>query len=201
MVIPELNDIIDICKTSKIGEEDETINEDEDILELPITGLKGAVRSVLFDPSSDLVLYSSCSVDSNIKIWDTEKGESRGELIGHIGDVYSLCWSHDGTLLASSGEDKTIRFWDLKTNKTSNLIDAGKFSSINDISICNSGSSILIAAAHSNGKISIWDFNSKQLIKEIKNTSNNHCDIRAVNFCKNGKKHLKKTEGYAIIDK
>ncbi|MCQ2821527.1 MAG: WD40 repeat domain-containing protein, partial [archaeon] len=196
MVVPDLFSIIEQNKPKVSKNYDNSLSDDseegddEDILELPITGLKGAVRSVLFDPISDLILYSSCSIDSSIKIWDTEKGENKGELLGHIGDVNSLVWSHDGSYFASSGEDKTIRFWDLKSNKTSALIDAGRFSSINDISLTNSFSnSVLVAAAHSNGKISIWDFGRKTLVKEIKNSSifNGPCDVRAVDFSKNGK--------------
>ena len=57
------------------------IEEEEDILELPISGHKGTVRSVIFDPSSDLVLLSAGTIDKNIKIWDTENVESKGELI------------------------------------------------------------------------------------------------------------------------
>ena len=76
MVVPQLSE----STYSKKNE------EDDDILELPIEGHNGTIRSICFDPSSDLTLLTSGDVDKNIKIWDTENGLSKGELIGHTND-------------------------------------------------------------------------------------------------------------------
>ena len=162
------------------------IEEEEDILELPISGHKGTVRSVIFDPSSDLVLLSAGTIDKNIKIWDTENAESKGELIGHLGDIHTLKWSNDGNFFASSGIDKTIRFWDLKFLKCINVIDAFKYSEINDISLFSKNSDLFIAAAHIDGKITVWNYHNKKLIKEIKD-NNDKQEIRSISFSPDGK--------------
>lgn len=164
----------------------ESPSTDDDILELPIYGHKGTIRSLVFDPSSDLVLFSAGIIDKTVKIWDTENGKLKGELIGHIGDIHSLKWSNDGSLFASGGSDKIIRFWDLRTNTTNSFIDAKGFDSISDCSIHTNGTNTLIAIGHADGKVTIWDYYSKKIIKEIKNCLLGQ-EVRSVEFSPDGR--------------
>jgi WD40 repeat protein len=60
MVIPDL--------------EESYLSKDQETLELAITGHKGTIRSVSFEPTSDLILLSAGTVDNVIKVWDAEKG-------------------------------------------------------------------------------------------------------------------------------
>ncbi|CAD8214704.1 unnamed protein product [Paramecium octaurelia] len=39
------------------------------------------------------------------------------KLDGHSRAVYSICYSPDGTTLASGGQDKSIRLWDVKSGQ------------------------------------------------------------------------------------
>ena len=112
------------------------IEEDEEKLELIMQGHKGIVRNVSFDPLEELSLLSCGQKDNNIFVWDTEEGVIKALLEGHFGDVYSIKWSsNNNQLCASSGEDKTIRFWDLRTCKPTKVISTLKHDSINDIDI------------------------------------------------------------------
>ena len=146
MVVPELSE----SSNSKKNEED-----DDDILELPINGHNGTIRSICFDPSSDLTLLTSGDVDKNIKIWDTENGSSKGELIGHNNDVTSLKWSNDGSYFGSGSVDKTIKLWDLKSLREICTVPTLGYGPINDIILFNTGEMLIIAAAHVDGKITI----------------------------------------------
>ena len=56
----------------------------------------------------------SCSEDTSIKIWDSEKEECVKKLIGHKHGVTSINIRHDKTLISTS-TDGTIKFWSLKT--------------------------------------------------------------------------------------
>lgn len=75
-------------------------------------------------------------------MWDAEKGVLVTNLEGHSGDINTIKWSNDGQLCASSGIDRTIRFWDLRDYKTTNLISALKLSDINDISVFTKNKSV-----------------------------------------------------------
>jgi len=156
MVIPDLEE-------SYEDKEGET-------LELTITGHKGTVRSVSFEPTSDLVLLSSGTVDKCIKVWDAEKGTNITNLEGHTNDINTIKWSNDALICASSGADKTIRFWDLRDYKCTFLISALKYSDINDISIFSKHKSrvnTLVAAGHVDGSVTVWDYNKKSVLKEL----------------------------------
>jgi WD40 repeat protein len=129
MVIPDL--------------EESYMLKDQDTLELAITGHKGTVRTVSFEPTSDLILLSAGTVDNCIKVWDAEKGTNITNLEGHSGDVHTIKWSNDALICGTSGIDKTIRFWDLRDYKSTSLISALKYTDINDISIYTKNKSVI----------------------------------------------------------
>ena len=63
------------------------------------------------------VIAAGCG-DGRVHFFDSSNGESVGEpLIGHADYVNSISLSPDGTVLASASNDKTIRFWSVKTRK------------------------------------------------------------------------------------
>lgn len=56
----------------------------------------------------------SAGADKNIMIWDMAHGNLVAKLMAHRDTIYSLCYSRDGTVLASGGADDCVNVWDFK---------------------------------------------------------------------------------------
>ena len=178
--------IIKLMVVPPLSEVEGKNNEDDDILELPINGHNGTIRSICFDPSSDLTLLTAGDIDKNIKMWDTENGSSKGELIGHNKDVTTIKWSNDGSYFGSGSADKTIKLWDIKSLKEICTIPTLGYGPINDISLLNTGEMLIVAAGHVDGNITIWDAQRKSLFTEIKENSQGK-EVRTICFSPDGK--------------
>ena len=152
------------------------------ILEMVIPGHKGTVRSVLFNPEDKGTLFSGGTIDTNIFLWDTESGKQKGSLIGHSSDIHSIksCLIPSVHLIGSCEKNNVVNFWDIRSNQIQNTITLKKHSSANDLSFSTS----LVAVAHTDGYISIIDYLTKAVIKEIKVSDS---EVRSVNFSQNGK--------------
>lgn len=65
--------------------------------------------------------FLSCANDAVIKYWNGVSGECLGNYYGHSNYIYSISATLDGHLVASSGEDKTVRVW--KNGEADQVID------------------------------------------------------------------------------
>lgn len=110
-------------------------DSDDGRLELTMTGHKGIVRSVSFHPNDDLILMSAGQKENHIKIWDPEEGKVKAIMEGHNNDVNCIKWSNDGRLCFSSGEDKTIIFWDVRSCKSTSIINCIQNEKLNDVAV------------------------------------------------------------------
>ncbi|MDQ5823713.1 MAG: WD40 repeat domain-containing protein [Chloroflexota bacterium] len=86
-------------------------------------GPKSDISRVVFSPDDTLLASggatcapgcSSRNDDFSIRIWKVSDGAEKARLEGHSGDVRSLSWSPDGSLLASGSADGTVRLWQVK---------------------------------------------------------------------------------------
>ena len=53
-----------------------------------------------------------------------EEGECT-RIAAHDGYIVAMAFSPDGSMLVSSGEDETLKFWDLNTNQRSRILNSG----------------------------------------------------------------------------
>ncbi len=52
-----------------------------------------------------------------MRIWDASSGELLQTIQAHPDWVFSVAWSVDGSKLASSSRDHTVRIWDVATQQ------------------------------------------------------------------------------------
>jgi WD40 repeat protein len=71
-----------------------------------------AYAGVAFSPDSQL-LALAMGGSSTVKLWALSDGHELHQLIGHTQTVKSIAFSANGTALATTSEDQTVRLWGL----------------------------------------------------------------------------------------
>ena len=78
-----------------------------------VLSMEGPVIRVVFHPS--LNQLASAGGGKDITIWDLDSSCPILTLKGHSAAVYEVCYSSDGTQLASRSYDKSVIVWDSAT--------------------------------------------------------------------------------------
>jgi WD40 repeat protein/tRNA A-37 threonylcarbamoyl transferase component Bud32 len=85
----------------------------------------GAVNGVAFSPDGRTLAAVSDVPEAGVRLWDVETGEET-TWRGHTGPVRGLAFSPTAPLLATGGDDGTVRLWDLTGRKAPpRLIELG----------------------------------------------------------------------------
>lgn len=61
--------------------------------------------------SPDSMLLASCSLDTDVVVWDAVEGQVVAVLTAHSSFVKGVAWDPVGSYLATIGEDLTVRIW------------------------------------------------------------------------------------------
>ncbi|MCY4404446.1 MAG: WD40 repeat domain-containing protein [Candidatus Poribacteria bacterium] len=94
-----------------------------------------------------------------VLIWDVPHGKINYTLKGHTDKIKALSFTPNGKILASGGEDGTIRLWDVNTGTQLFNLPSGK---TRVLALSTNGK--ILATTNSPFRIHLWDIeNSKQM--------------------------------------
>ena len=155
-----------------------------------LEGQKGQLWSVAFSPDGKTL--ASCSGDGNpiitdeksegntIRLWEVATGQCIKELNGHKDWVYSVVFSPDGRILASSSEDMSIRIWDTSTYQCLQTLHehTGRVRCL-----AFSPDSRILFSGSDDQTIRIWDTNSGQCLKTMQGNADR---VRCLAFSPDG---------------
>ena len=101
----------------------------------------------------------------DIKLWDTNTGESKGSLKGHKKFVTTLASSPTNYMMASGSKDKIILLWDprMKTKIGSSL--AGHTGAVSSVAFSPDGE--VVASASSDTTVRLWDLKAGRCIRQL----------------------------------
>jgi WD40 repeat protein len=94
----------------------------------------------------------------SVTLWqDVVAGRApHAELLGrHSGQVTSLAFNADGTLLASGGADHKVELWDMATRQGLGAPFAGHTGTVRSLSFSQDGR--LLASGGEDGNLLLWD--------------------------------------------
>jgi len=119
------------------------------------------IQQAKFSPNGETV----ATVDSynRVELWQTDSGQLKATLIGHLDSIYSLNFSKDNRLLATASRDGTARVWHVSSGKLLWTLRGPK-EIARRVKFSPDGS---VLAVGYESRASLWDVTTGSLIADI----------------------------------
>lgn len=130
-----------------------------------LNGQGECVHAIAFAPGGDVLI--SGDSDFVVRFWDYRNLKELAQLQRHQGVVRQIAFRKDGLQIATGGADRSIQFWNLDAsgcNATPLIDEPGPQSQVQAVALSADG---LLATLHSEGRLSLWDFESFELQQAI----------------------------------
>ncbi|XP_046919464.2 WD repeat-containing protein 47 [Dermatophagoides farinae] len=153
--------------------------------EINLNAHDGTVRDVCFMDditNGSSLLLSGGAGDCKVYITDCETGTTFLSLSGHSGPILSM-YTWGGAMFVSGSQDRTIRFWDLRTNSCINFVTCPTISRNKPggavAAVCVDPSGKLLVSGHEDSTCMLYDIRGGRVIQ----TFHPHtADIRTIRF-------------------
>lgn len=142
---------------------------------------ESAVWALSFHPLRAELL--TATQDGTLSRWSVQRGTLIADWQAHAGIIYSAQYSPDGAIIASGGDDLTLRLWDTATGEP--LPDAPPAEHPNWVlSVAFSPNGRVVASAGVDGDIYFWDTTNGERLLQIDTPHTNW--IRHITFNNTG---------------
>ncbi|XP_071522644.1 WD repeat-containing protein 47 isoform X3 [Panulirus ornatus] len=152
--------------------------------EIELTMHDGTVRDMCFIEDSSnksSLLISGGAGDCKIYVTDCATGTPFQALSGHTGHILALhTWG--GAMFVSGSQDRTVRFWDLRTRGCVNVITPAATPTKPGApvaSVCVDPSGRLLVTGHEDSVCSLYDVRGSRCIQAFRPHSS---DVRSIRF-------------------
>lgn len=127
---------------------------------VPIRILQGKKVGLLFHICNQMSMlspdkrYLGIARESNLRLWDlTQPGQPAFDLPGHLGKIWSIAFSPDGTTMATASADQTIRLWNLHS-KSQIAVLRGHSGPVSTVAFTPDGSALISGGA--DATVRVW---------------------------------------------
>ena len=124
-------------------------------------------RNAVFSSDGNMLAYG---LGNDVKLWDVATRNDIGTLEGHTGEVLSLAFSRDGTILASGAYDGSIKLWDVATRNNIGTFEEHKHTK-GVLSLAFSPDGTMLASGAYDGSTKLWDVATRNNIASFKEDS------------------------------
>ncbi|VDL77443.1 unnamed protein product [Nippostrongylus brasiliensis] len=143
----------------------------------------GTIRDVVFLEDSvnrTSLLVSGGAGNCHLHVTDCHNGQVIQSMRGHSAPILGLFTWNNGPLFVSCSQDKTIRFWDVRTSQAVNVIQpTNKAHSSPVTSVCVDPSGQLLVSGHEDASVALYDITGARVLQ----TYRPHGDeVRTVRF-------------------
>ncbi|MGJ6965620.1 NB-ARC domain-containing protein [Streptosporangium sp. G11] len=125
-----------------------------------LEGQEQPINSVACSPTG---IIATGGMDALIRLWDRD-GRCLRILAGHGAKVGPLAFNGDGTRLASCGDDRTVRVWDVATGRAVRVL-TGHRGYVSDLAFSPDGQRLASGGQHQ--LVHVWDLTTGNILFSV----------------------------------